>query len=267
MKCQFCRQQFDDMNEIQFHQINSCPAMDQDGVYSNPEPIDVVFKWQGVEIEVGSLLPIMAHLLLSDMDDKIEMNFLSTMEQYVSEQVLILPGCYTGQLILDSKILQIREFEVLQSSEVIYIKTCTDVDNKRDNLNKMSMNVKVDSISFKPQQEVTKPDEDCLFSEENNISSNIYDQSLNGIDVQLETPFLPACSNASGSSTREIPQELVNFEDRRIHIPITEPQTKDFILNKKVSLKKKRKACDKPLYEKLNRKKNNTVLRFSTASI
>ena len=86
MKCQFCKSIFADKDELQLHQVSSCPAIEEDDFTEKVS--EATFRWENNEMNINS--PKTAHIILSDTDNQIEMNY--SYSYYESKTVQMQPG-------------------------------------------------------------------------------------------------------------------------------------------------------------------------------
>ena len=124
MQCQFCNKILPQLEEIQAHQVN-CPAIENKNYVPGKHVVKVTISWNKEEIDEEETKTV--SLIVSDMNEKIGLKYSPIMNLYQSDKVEIQPGKYSSQLIYNSNILPVKEFQVslqtvsivLQTQEVI----------------------------------------------------------------------------------------------------------------------------------------------------
>ena len=110
MKCQFCEMICLDTDELQVHQVGSCPAIEH-GQIVKAHPIGVVFRWRKDRLVEGNIV----HIILSDVDNNIELVSETNPNRYESGIIPIFPGKYAAQIIIGnnnypSKLISIDQY-------------------------------------------------------------------------------------------------------------------------------------------------------------
>uniref|UniRef100_A0A7M5X0B5 CAP-Gly domain-containing protein n=1 Tax=Clytia hemisphaerica TaxID=252671 RepID=A0A7M5X0B5_9CNID len=121
MQCQHCDAIFGSMEELQTHQIVSCPGIlsDEDSVIVQEQRkgVQVIFKWledRNLPDQTKSI-----HLLITGSDSNIELkkgngNFKSEWKQ--------MPlGTFCGQLVIGDEIFAINEIRIEKATETVFI--------------------------------------------------------------------------------------------------------------------------------------------------
>ena len=137
MKCQFCKAIFADKDEVQLHQVSSCPAIEEEDFTGINHPCaNVIFQWKN-DGKASSKV----HVLLSDREEQIELTSVNGC--YLSHEISIQVGKYDGQIIADDDMFPIEEVEVDLKSNLIDLKierrlvisrnqiNCTELSSER----------------------------------------------------------------------------------------------------------------------------------------
>ncbi len=102
MKCQFCKLICPTNQDVQLHQVSSCPAIEQDADAGVNEVV-ASFRWHGVnpDLSVDSV-----HLISDDLISNTELTFDQTNKFYVSSNVTVHRGTYSdAHLLIKNDIL------------------------------------------------------------------------------------------------------------------------------------------------------------------
>ena len=111
-----------DMDEVQFHQIRSCPAIENDDC-TQPLASKIVFEW----VKDGSVAERTVHLILSDVDDQIELMNITNIK-YKSEIVSLMHGKYSGHLVMGNDIHPVKDVTISQDTTLVDIELKNNVD-------------------------------------------------------------------------------------------------------------------------------------------
>ncbi|XP_047125243.2 uncharacterized protein LOC100207354 [Hydra vulgaris] len=113
MNCPFCGESVFDQNELQLHQVDTCPAFQIDE--NAPSVASIRFRWlfgQKVNEDV-------IHLLLTKEINNVELR--KNGDTFESDVVNLKEGLYGGQLIADNDIISLAEFIVSKTYHFIYL--------------------------------------------------------------------------------------------------------------------------------------------------
>ena len=116
MQCQFCGTICDNRDELQIHQVGSCPAIENE-VFEKPSPCETVFSW----VKDRCLQDRLVHVVLSDFDSQIKLYSEEASGKYESDVVAILPGKYAGQIIMGTEMHTIKDICVNQNNAHVVI--------------------------------------------------------------------------------------------------------------------------------------------------
>ena len=108
------------MDDLQLHQVASCPAIEKGFCDPKESEIKVVFRWM-TETTVTDCV----HIILSDVDSQIELKNVSY-ERYESDLISIVPGRYYGQILVKDEIKPLKAINI--SSSTIYVEI--EVENE-----------------------------------------------------------------------------------------------------------------------------------------
>ena len=119
MKCQFCKAIFADKDEVQLHQVSSCPAIEKEIFTGINHPcVNVILRWNS---DGGIASPSNVYVLLSDQEEQIEL-YRSDNGCYLSHKISIQVGKYVGQIVADDEMCPIKAVKVDLESKLIDLK-------------------------------------------------------------------------------------------------------------------------------------------------
>ena len=123
MQCQFCKGIFPTHDDVQLHQVNKCPAIENID-YIGPKPAEVTFSWKPSSQDTAYVQMVNCpYLLLSNLSDSIKLNVQNQHGEYTSECKQVHQGCYSGQLILDNNVIPIMDFTLTPTTDIVNIST------------------------------------------------------------------------------------------------------------------------------------------------
>ena len=123
MQCNFCKEILPTQVDLQIHQVNKCPAIENKD-FKGPKSIMVTFNWTPTPQDKAYMSVVTCpNLLLSNYSESIELNVLKPNGEYSSECKHIFQGCYQGQLVLDSHIIPITDFYLTSTTDMVNIST------------------------------------------------------------------------------------------------------------------------------------------------
>ena len=124
MKCQFCGLICVDCDDIQIHQAGSCPAIEEDDFVQPVVANIIVFRW----VTDNNVAERIVHIILSDVDNQIELYSNADSNKYESEEVSLTPGNYSGQLVMGNNIYPIKTINITENTTHIDVELSNNYD-------------------------------------------------------------------------------------------------------------------------------------------
>ena len=130
MKCQFCLAILPSADELQLHQVGSCPAIQNDN-FIEPSTKNVVLSWKKDRAaNAGSV-----NVLLSDVDSQISLfSNDDNSEVYNSEPTVLLPGSYSGQLVIGDELHSLKGLCIDEDTSHVQV----EIDSYEEHLDQPS---------------------------------------------------------------------------------------------------------------------------------
>ena len=176
MQCQFCKMSLIDHDELQLHQVTTCPAI-KDKDFDGPELATVTFVW--INNLPTSNTHDKSHIILSNIEDSIQLNYRNN-SSFTSKDIQIFTGNYTGQIVTMDSLIPIPSFNISLTSQCVTISTSILSGNET------RMEVVVSSGSQSNDNSGSISDEDTcenVFNENNSICIRSSSSSCSNTNV------------------------------------------------------------------------------------